>query len=348
LLWIRFETNEAVQKQSTGEEIMKRRLNLSNTLRFSALTIMILIGALAGGLRAQANSEPFSHIPIFGDSLSDTGNFYRLSGGYPPSPYYEGRFCNGPIWVEYLAAQLGMDYRPEDNYAVAGANTGTSNHNDGAGHQFPGLLDEVDSFIKAGGVTEPERALFIVGAGANDFFDGLATLESPQSIIANGVNNTVLAIQRLSASGAEFILVMNLPDLGVTPGGVSTGMGAQLTQMCIAYNQVLDLALDRLSAAGIPTLRLDAFAVLDRMALEPATYGFSNVSVPLSLALSAPNPEQFLFWDPVHPTTQAHKVLAAEAMQQLMNTFSPSKGKGDPKSKSNGLHGLVNAEVHNP
>ena len=89
-------------------------------------------------------------------------------------------------------------------------------------------------------------------------------------------------------------------------------MGAQLTQLCAAYNQALDQALDRLALAGIPTIRLDAFAVLNRMANEPAIYGFSNVTVPLTLAPSGVDPEQFLFWDPVHPTTGAHEVLAEE------------------------------------
>jgi phospholipase/lecithinase/hemolysin len=248
--------------------------------------------------------------------------------------------------VEYLAADLGMTYRAEDNYAVAGATTGTLNSNDGPGREFPGLQDEINTFVSAGGVTEPERALFIVGAGANDFFIGLTTGQSPQSIIANGVNNTVLAVQRLWATGARYIMVMDLPDLGVTPYGLSTGNGASITQLCAVYNQVLGLALDRLAQAGIPTLRLDAFAVLDRMAYNPATYGFSNVTVPLLMAPAGADPAQFLFWDPVHPTTGAHKVLAAEALQQLMNAFSPSQGKGDSKAKVNSLHGLVNADVH--
>jgi phospholipase/lecithinase/hemolysin len=327
---------------------MKRTLDFSRTMRLTAVAGVVLIGVLAGGFRAQAKSEPFSHTAIFGDSLSDTGNLYRLSGGYPAAPYYGGRFCNGPLWVEYLSADLGMEYKPEDNYAVAGATTGTLNSNDGPEREFPGLLDEVASFVNAGGVTEPERALFIVGAGANDVSIGLQAGESPQSIIVNGVNNTVQAVQRLWASGARVIMVMNMPDIGVTPQGLSSGYGAALTQLCVAYNQVLGLALDRLSQAGIPTIRLDAFAVLDRMATEPATYGFSNVTDPLMLAPSGVDPDQFLFWDLKHPTTKAHEVLAAEALQQLLDTFSPSKGMGDPKAKSNCLNGLVNAKVHHP
>jgi outer membrane lipase/esterase len=335
-----------MQQPITGEQIMKRILR--KTIRLTAFTGTLVLAVLAGEYRAQAKSEPFSHLAIFGDSLSDTGNLYRLSGGYPPSPCYQGRFCNGPLWVEYLAGDLGMVYRAEDNYAVAGATTGTLNSNNKPGQDFPGLQGEVDSFINAGGVTEPERALFVVAAGANDFFVGLQTGQSPQSIIANGVNHTVVAVQRLWAAGARFIMVMNLPDLGVTPYGQGSGMGAALTQLSAVYNQVLGLALDQLSQAGLPTMRLDAFAVLGRMAHEPAVYGFTNVSVPLKSVPSAPNPEQFLFWDEVHPTTQAHKVLAAEAIQQLMNSFSPGNGKGDPEAQSNSLHGLVNAEAHNP
>jgi outer membrane lipase/esterase len=321
---------------------MKRTFLLAQTIRLSVFTATLSIGVLTGSLQARADSEPFSAMPAFGDSLTDTGNYYRLSGGYPSSV----RFCDGPLWVEYLAADLGMSYRPEDNYAVAGATTGTQNSNDRPGREFPGLQDEVNSFVSVGGVTEPERALFIVGAGANDFFIGLTTGQSPQSIIANGVNNTVLAVQRLRTAGARYIMVMNLPDLGVTPYGLSTGNAASLTQLCAAYNQVLGLGLDRLAQAGIPTLRLDAFAVLDRMANNPRTYGFSNVTVPLLMAPAGADPAQFLFWDAVHPTTGAHKVLAAEALQQLMNAFSPSQGKGDPRAKVNSLHGLVNADVH--
>ncbi len=325
-----------------------KRTTPTRRLRCLSLSGLILIGLWLGGLRVYAEPQPFTLIPIFGDSLSDTGNFYRLSGGYPPPPYFEGRFCNGPLWVEYLAAELGMNYDTSDNFAVAGATTGTINSNDGAGQKYPGLLDEVESFIHAGGVSEPERALYVIAAGANDFFVGLQTGASPQSIIANGVNNTLTAIQRLRGAGARFILVMNVPDLGVTPMALNSGNASSLTQLSAAYNEVLNVALNRLKEAGIPTIRLDAFAVLDQMAENPTAYGFSSVSVPFLLAPPGSEVEDFLFWDPVHPTTRAHKVLAEEALNQLMSTFSPSNGRGDPEAGSNALHGLVNAALHRP
>lgn len=327
---------------------MKRTPTFTWTLRCSSLTGFILAGLWFGGLQTYAKSEAFSHIPTLGDSLSDTGNFYRLSGGYPPPPYFDGRFCNGPLWVEYLAAELGMKYNAADNFAVAGATTGTFNSNNGPGTEYPGLLNQVASFIDGGGVTEPERALYVVGAGANDFFVGLQTGASPQSIIANGVNNTLAAVQRLRGAGARFIMVMNVPDLGVTPMALSSGNAELLTQLSAAYNHVLNVALDHLAQAWIPTIRLDAFAVLDKMAMNPEAYGFANVSDQLRLAPSGSSADDYLFWDHVHPTTKAHKILAEEAMTQLMNTFSPSNGRGDPEAGSNGLHGLVNAAIHRP
>ena len=295
--------------------------------------------------------ETFSHILVFGDSLSDTGNYYRLSGGSPPPPYAKGRFCNGPIWVEYLAASLGMEYQPADNFAVGGATTGTLNSNDGfAGKEYPGLLDEVASFAARSPVREPGRALYVVEAGANDFFVALATGTSPATLIGTGVVNTISAIQQLRGAGARFILVMNVPDLGVTPMAQGLGEGGplMLTQLSAGYNQALDLALEQLAQAGIPTIRLDAFAVLDEMANKPAAYGFSNVTTPFLLAPPGTSPDQFLFWDPVHPTTGAHEVLAQEALEQLISAFSPRNGRGTPDARAHALHGLTNDRQHNP
>src|SRR5437868_1188537 len=46
----------------------------------------------------------FRDIVIFGDSDSDTGNVFSLTGKTWPisPPYYKGRFTNGPNWVDLL------------------------------------------------------------------------------------------------------------------------------------------------------------------------------------------------------------------------------------------------------
>ncbi len=51
-------------------------------------------------------------IIIFGDSLSDTGKMYQKSKGWLPSspPYHEGRFSDGPIWVDFLKEKIKEKY----------------------------------------------------------------------------------------------------------------------------------------------------------------------------------------------------------------------------------------------
>ena len=60
---------------------------------------VILVGAIATCVMSASAQDPppFDHI-VFGDSLSDTGN--------------AGRFSNGPVWVEQLAARLEVALRP--------------------------------------------------------------------------------------------------------------------------------------------------------------------------------------------------------------------------------------------
>jgi phospholipase/lecithinase/hemolysin len=329
---------------------MKIKMRLIQTFQRSALAGLLALGLVAGANQTQASRMPVSHLYVFGTSLSDPGNFFHLSGGYPPSPYFQGRFSNGCVWPEYLAACLGMPSAAGENFACAGATTGSFNINTGriGTNTYPGLQVEIDSFLAQGPTSEPERALYIVEAGANDFFLALQTGTSPEVLIANGVSNTVFAVQRLWNAGARIIMVMNLPDLGVTP--MAQGMGpagpAMLTQLSATYNQVLELTLQSLAEAGIPTIRLDAFAVLDKMYYSPATYGFTNVTTAWTYDPNPGNPNQYLFWDDVHPTTGAHQVLAEEAVKQLVSTFSPSNGNRDPEDKVGALYGLINAWLH--
>ena len=63
---------------------------------------------VAGAERTQA--QQFSGLFVFGDSLSDSGRLFALTGGaIPLSPSnFNGRFSNGPVWVESFAPALGL------------------------------------------------------------------------------------------------------------------------------------------------------------------------------------------------------------------------------------------------
>lgn len=322
--------NQKTTQPIAGRELLSRRL--------FALQLVIA-WFLAFPLSAQADKAPFSRIIAFGDSLTDTGNFFQLTG-LPPVPYYQGRFSNGRVWIEHLGDRLGMQIDPEDNYAVGGATTGRDNENDIPGvFEFPGLQDELDHFTARlqGSAADPD-ALYVIWAGANDFFVATGT---PTQTIATGVGNTAVAVQRLYALGARHLMVVNLPDLGLTPLGVASGNSAGLSYVCKAYNGYLAQALDQLAAAGVPTIRLDAFAVIQSLVAHSPANGLTNVTA--DFLSTGGDPDEFLFWDAVHPTTQGHELLAEQAMHTLIAAYSPRKGRGMGPGLVNSLNGLVSA-----
>ena len=46
--------------------------------------------ALGLVITAPVDANPIDSIVFFGDSLSDTGNVWYATGGFPPPPYYQG------------------------------------------------------------------------------------------------------------------------------------------------------------------------------------------------------------------------------------------------------------------
>ena len=80
-----------------------------------------MLAALMAGT-ASAQARPFTHLFVFGDSLSDSGNISALTGGLIPAspPYFNGRFSNGPIWVEHLAPALGFAFDSATDFALGG------------------------------------------------------------------------------------------------------------------------------------------------------------------------------------------------------------------------------------
>lgn len=299
------------------------------TLRIRLALLLGLIAIAFATSRAEAKDLPFSRIIVLGDSLSDTGNFFELSGGFPPAPYFEGRASNGQLWVEYLAEGFGLTIAEGDNYAVFGATTSSLNINDApGGPDFPGLSEQVQKLLAENPAGLDPDALYILWIGANDFFVHFAIPDAdPRMMIANGVGNTAAAIQQLALAGARHILAPNVPDIGLTPFAISSGAGPLVTQLTAAYNNVLDGTFENLGKAGIPVIELDAFEIFQGMVEEAKKIGFSNVTDPFLPAMEG-DADEFLFWDDVHPTTKAHQVLAEVAKFRLMEHFRNGNGSG--------------------
>jgi phospholipase/lecithinase/hemolysin len=296
-------------------------------------------GLVAGQLPAWANKTPFSEIVVFGDSVSDNGNgLYRLTGGAMPTPpYWEGRFSNGPVWAEYLAAALGMAGLLDD-YAVSGATSGTQVN--GAPPDWPhGVKSQIEEYLLSHR-GDPD-ALYIIWTGHNDIF--IPLFSSPMGDLnAAGVafvENMKNNIKTLWTAGARHILVVNISDIGKAPGLNSPPeLSAFSSSVTASFNAGLAAVLNELAAEGVRTMAMDSFAISDTVVAQPAQFGFVN-------ATDDPfpqNPPGYVYFGG-HPSTRYHQVIAQFAVQDLVDYFSPSRGHGMPPAQVNALNGLVQA-----
>ena len=219
------------------------------------LSISVLITSVA-------HAGPYSNLYIFGDSLSDTGNLALASGGgLPPlpagsgfnGPYYgNAQLSNGPVWTERLAAGLGlspMAAAPSlmggNNYAFAGALTGTSSTPPGVLAQIvgPKALGLYGANSTDMTVADPS-ALYVVIAGGNDMraasamFSGntAADIAGRQAAAITAITNLTTSVAVLASLGAKNFLVSTLPNLGYTPEASLLGLVAASIDTTAQFN----------------------------------------------------------------------------------------------------------------
>jgi phospholipase/lecithinase/hemolysin len=260
--------------------------------------------------------NPYKNLVIFGDSLSDTGNAYKASGNtFPPSPNYQGRLSNGLIWVDYFAPDLQFTNPSIQNYAFLGANTGVSNTFGQI--TVPGLLTQIQQFKTVNTNSIGKDGLYVIWAGANDFLN-LAT--DPTQAVTNAVTNISSAITTLAGLGAKEIVVGNLTDLGATPLSIANNNVANARAISIGFNAALTQALTNLEPAlNVDLSLVDIFGLSTAFQTNPANYKFTNITQPLITVTTPVNPDQYAFWDDVHPTTRLHQLVTDTFENTLLN-----------------------------
>jgi phospholipase/lecithinase/hemolysin len=253
-------------------------------------------------LTSSAVASSFSSLIVYGDSLSDNGNLYSLIG-YPPPPYYDGRFSNGPVAAEQLATDFGV---PLYDFAVGGATSGVGNYIDGGTQTtvgslgLPGMQAELAESAPLLASPLVSSSLFLVWGGANDFLTG----GSPTVAAAN-VDGIVAALE---SDGADHILVPGLPNLGLTPDYSADPAAAT------AYTDAFNAAL----VAGLPVgaIYFNTSDLLNEVVTDPSAFGFTNVTAPCFNGTTVcSDPNQYLFWDGFHPTTAADTILADDFLK---------------------------------
>jgi phospholipase/lecithinase/hemolysin len=88
---------------------------------------LIYLAIAAAVLSSLALAGPFTHLIVYGDSLSDNGNYNAQTGRVPAPFYWNGRVSNGPVAAEIMQGIMGVALI---DHAWAGATTGVGNIND--------------------------------------------------------------------------------------------------------------------------------------------------------------------------------------------------------------------------
>ena len=290
----------------------------------------------------------YSQIIAFGDSLTDTGNLHYLTsflpnGGIPAAPYYQGRFSNGLLAVESMGYGLGLNIT---SYAYAGAETGLDNQ----GSTFlygTGVTGQVRNFGNTLlGQPADAAALYFVWAGANDFYVGDNMLSTATATTA--VQNTLGNIKTLFDDGAKDFFVPLMPDLSRTPAAL---LNTEAYQAAAAlrtqeYNTQLLAALNALSAAT-PGLNITTFDTVSFMSqttaeLQAAGFDVTDACYNTTTQTICSTPEQYLFWDQLHPSAAGHWILGqAFASTVLTASIAASTTVPEPSVNVLALLGLI-------
>jgi len=266
----------------------------------------------------------------------------------PSAPYAIGghHFTNGDTWVEQFAARFGVGQytlpafasaNPKAmNFAVATARArddGTCGANP-TPECHPSLALLIASFLQKTGGVAPPQTLYVIQIGGNDLRDALsAAFGQPPDpagaalILQQAVQGIADGIATLYAAGARHFLVWNVPSQALSPAARLLNLSIPGFQSGAAFatglfNYTLshdsdpqpDVVDGLRTLPGIDIRLFNADGLLAAVVISPGTFGFTNARdacvTPGTAPFTCRTPDQYVFWDGIHPTTAAHGVIA--------------------------------------
>lgn len=306
------------------------------TLKRIMVALLALL-PLATGMAVADTEHGYDRIFIFGASFMDSGNHFALTGetAHPPfqplGPSYAiggHNFSNGRNWVQVLAAEMKLTkgampaYRNPvfGNYAM-----GYGRAREFADDVLPSLYDQVQAWKDNGYCTEAPMndTLFIVDSGYFDLID-LLSGEDALPVLTGMTTSIAENIGILYGCGARNLLFAYLPPLEASP--IAPPPEDPPAESGSALYNYLFLQPVIQSFAGEPfnmnVSVVDFFAFVSGMLATPEAFGLTNVTdscVTFGVTEGAfcKNRDEYFFWDPLHPTKEAHALMAKFALEQL-------------------------------
>ncbi len=275
--------------------------------------------ALTPGLAA----AQFSGAVVFGDSLSDAGQ-------------YGSRFTTNPGFTAAMdvAQAFGFLVTPSfvggTAFAQGGARVNSPSLTIPSNAPNFSIANQVTLFLAGGPIDR--NALIQIQGGANDILQ-LAFLASvgqiAQAQVQTGTVQAALdlaaQVARLKAAGARYVVLYNVPDIGKTPRASASNAQATFTSLSDLFNSTLTAAI---TSAGLEVIPVNSFKLIQEVVANPAAFGFVNATTPVctttNVVLCTPatlrDPQGATTWvfaDDIHPTTAMHALAAAAAVATI-------------------------------
>jgi len=258
-----------------------------------------------------AKQIPFDTIVSFGDSNTDTGNVYNLTNHTWPlvPPYYQGRFSNGPVWIE----NLGVSNLK--NYAHGGATTDNNfiqGYTASDTRPVPGARQQISMYFNFTNQTENnfERILFVIWIGANDYYFNRTLTPSA---VTQSILNSVKDLLRI---GIKHLLILNQ----------APSRFASFNERTIFHNKNLSFAINQLNSNhkeislnlfDIHSLILNIFA---NNSLNTQDYCWLINNGNLTNRCS--NPSDYAFIDQYHFSARMHRIIGDHIQNYLIHRYT--------------------------
>jgi phospholipase/lecithinase/hemolysin len=262
-------------------------------------TLLPLI-LLTSSIAAAFDLGKVHNLVVFGDSLSDNGNTFAAVG-LPKPPYYKGRWTNGLNWVDDFTTIAGLPpataylEKGGTNFAVGGSTSAL-------------LAAQIAVYLVTVKGSADPADLFVIWIGSNDF---LAGLQPSSTIVAISAEITALSL-----AGAQQFLVINVPDISLTPDIIAKGTAqVQAAKQFVASvdTQLQNLIPLLASLFGVKIDLIDVNSSFTELVNNPAAFGFKNSTGEAynpSTGKEVKHPNQYVFWDGFHPTKRVHLLIA--------------------------------------
>ena len=272
-------------------------LILMNRAVFLVLTLMTFVFGVATAYASFLNVQD---LVVFGDSLSDNGNTFSTAG-LPKAPYYNGRWTNGPNWVDYFSQFAGTQdvtaflQNRGTNFAVGGSTS-------------VDLAGQIGTYLADNSGRANPSDLYVIWIGANDFQAGLTPQQTLTAIETE--------IVTLATAGAKYVLLLTIPDISLTPNLIANGGARVLAakNFVATVDSTLQAQMPIYATAlGINLKLVDVNPLFMQLVYDPSAFGFVNsvdAAYNVNNGAVVPNPDQYVFWDGFHPTTLVHYLIA--------------------------------------